>query len=55
MLKFCIKVLTAHIFQITQTDLVYILYDDRYRSKVFLSSTLTYAQGLRIKDTDLEL
>ena len=36
-------------------DLVYILYDARYRSKVSSSSTPTYAYGFNVKVTGLEL
>ena len=33
-------------------DLVYIWYDDRYRSKVLFSNTPNYAHGLKVKATD---
>ena len=37
----------------SQTD--YILYDDRYRSKALFSNSPTYAYGLEVMVTDLEL
>ena len=36
-------------------DLVYILYDDRYRFKTLFSYTTNHAYGLKIKVTDIEL
>ena len=36
-------------------DLVYIWYDDRYRSKVLFSNTYNQAYELQVKVMDLEL
>ena len=36
-------------------DLLYICYDDRYRSKGLFDSTPTYAYDFKVKVTDLEI
>ena len=54
MLKFCVKVFNSSYFTDHTMDLVYILYDDTYKSKALFSNTLTYAHGLKVKVTDLE-
>ena len=35
-------------------DLIYILYDDRYRSNALFSNTSTYANDLKVKVTELQ-
>ena len=36
-------------------DLLYICYDDRYRSKGLFDNTSTYAYDFKVKVTDLEI
>ena len=36
-------------------DSVYILYDDRYRSKALFRNVPTFANDLKVKVTDLDL
>ena len=36
-------------------DMVYILYDDRYRSKALFSNNTTYVSGLKVKVRTLML
>ena len=54
MLKFCVKCFKASLFPNHMIDLIYILYDDRYWSKILCSTIPTPSHGLKVKVTDLE-
>ena len=53
MLTFYVKVFKTSLFPNPLIDLVHVCYDDRYWSKVLLSTILTHY--LKVKVTDLEL
>ena len=53
MLKFGVKVFNRSYFPDHVMDLVYILYDDRYRSKAIFSNIPIYAYDLKVKLTDV--
>ena len=55
MLKFYVKVFRTSLFPNPLMDLVYIWYDDRYWSKILLSTISTTMHDLTVKVTDLEL
>ena len=48
------KFLKSSYFPNHMMDLLYICYDDRYRSKGLFNNTLTHAYDFKVKVTDLE-
>ena len=49
MLKFCVQVFNSSYFPDPMMAVVYILYDDRYRSKAIFSNIPIYACDLKDK------
>ena len=54
-LKFYVKVFKTSYFLNPQADLVYIWYNYRCWSKIFLSPIHTHTYGVQVKVTDLEI